>query len=362
MADPKPSLVHHASTSPDPVKTLQLYRRLAFGRKHLFATSGSDPAEYFVVNPVPQKHAAQWRPIFYRGDNPKYTPSSKAVARARRTSMWNSFRIEFGDGVHEIMENKRRKKERNSYKTKQRFRKWFCMSPTPPKKELEEHQEVKGLVMPVKMKRSRFLTRTLKWELAGREYRWTGTREFRSGWTKAWKGVSHDFKLIDSDGTVIATFEKDRWASYRRANAVEVSQNSKNKETSKLNLTGPHSGNLTEESIVFTCWMAVEAEHRLRYKILDLLEEIDASVADLTKALNTKGLTSVELVSLYLYRIGKYDCRGPSLNSVCVLNPQVFEEAQASDDYRASGHPPRPLEGIPYTVKDSFRPQKMRLS
>ncbi|KAF4469811.1 glu asp-tRNA amidotransferase subunit A [Fusarium albosuccineum] len=85
------------------------------------------------------------------------------------------------------------------------------------------------------------------------------------------------------------------------------------------------------------------------------LDLVDASVADLAKALNTQAITSVELVSLYLHRIGKYDCRGPSLNSVCVLNPRVFEEAQASDDYRASGRPPRPLEGIPYTVKDSFR-------
>ncbi|KAF5010139.1 hypothetical protein FDECE_3685 [Fusarium decemcellulare] len=92
------------------------------------------------------------------------------------------------------------------------------------------------------------------------------------------------------------------------------------------------------------------------------LNLVDASVADLTKALNTKALTSVELVSLYLHRIGKYDCRGPSLNSVCVLNPQVFEEAQASDDYRASGRPPRPLEGIPYTVKDSFRVKGMTVA
>lgn len=53
---------------------------------------------------------------------------------------------------------------------------------------------------------------------------------------------------------------------------VEVSK--QKKETAKLNPKGPHSGNLTEEIIVFTCWIAVEGEHRLRYKIFDLLEEI----------------------------------------------------------------------------------------
>lgn len=68
-----------------------------------------------------------------------------------------------------------------------------------------------------------------------------------------------------------------------------------------------------------------------------------------------RAISSVELVSLYLRRIARYDCRGPRLNSVVVLNPRVFEEAQASDDYRASGKKPRPLEGIPFTVKDSFK-------
>ncbi|KAH6984478.1 amidase signature domain-containing protein [Ilyonectria sp. MPI-CAGE-AT-0026] len=84
------------------------------------------------------------------------------------------------------------------------------------------------------------------------------------------------------------------------------------------------------------------------------LSLVEATVAQLRQALDAQALTSVELVSLYLHRIGKYDCRGPSLNAISVLNPNVFEEAQVSDDYRASGRSPRPLEGIPYTVKDSF--------
>ncbi|KAH7159540.1 amidase signature domain-containing protein [Dactylonectria estremocensis] len=85
------------------------------------------------------------------------------------------------------------------------------------------------------------------------------------------------------------------------------------------------------------------------------LSLVDASINDLRQTLDARALTSVQLVALYLHRIGKYDCRGPSLNSIVVLNPNVFEEAQASDDYRASGRPPRPLEGIPFTVKDSFK-------
>lgn len=89
---------------------------------------------------------------------------------------------------------------------------------------------------------------------------------------------------------------------------------------------------------------------------------VDTSVKELLHALNSRAITSVRLVSLYLHRIGYYDCRGPSLNSVCVLNPNVFEEAQESDDYRASGRPPRPLEGIPFTVKDSFKVKGMTVA
>ncbi|KAM0321936.1 hypothetical protein ACHAQA_009833 [Verticillium albo-atrum] len=80
----------------------------------------------------------------------------------------------------------------------------------------------------------------------------------------------------------------------------------------------------------------------------------EATIDQLLQAISSRATTSVELTTLFLHRIGRYDFRGPSLNSICVLNPDVLAEAQASDDYRASGLPPRPLEGIPFTVKDSY--------
>jgi Asp-tRNA(Asn)/Glu-tRNA(Gln) amidotransferase A subunit family amidase len=92
------------------------------------------------------------------------------------------------------------------------------------------------------------------------------------------------------------------------------------------------------------------------------LNIVDANVKELLHALDIRAITSVQLVSCYFNRIGYYDCRGPSLNSVCVLNPQAFDEAQQSDDYRASGRPPRPLEGIPFTVKDSFMVKDMTVA
>ncbi|EKJ69767.1 hypothetical protein FPSE_10083 [Fusarium pseudograminearum CS3096] len=92
------------------------------------------------------------------------------------------------------------------------------------------------------------------------------------------------------------------------------------------------------------------------------LSLVEASISDLKRLLDTRVITSVELVALYLHRIGKFDCRGPCLNSVCLINPEVFAEAKASDDYRNSGKPPRPLEGIPFTVKDSYKVKGMTVA
>ncbi|KAM0294245.1 hypothetical protein ACHAPM_011446 [Fusarium culmorum] len=92
------------------------------------------------------------------------------------------------------------------------------------------------------------------------------------------------------------------------------------------------------------------------------LSLLEASISDLKGLLDNRVITSVELVTLYLHRISKFDCRGPCLNSVCLINPEVFAEAKASDDYRNSGKPPRPLEGIPFTVKDSYKVKGMTVA
>ncbi|KAH8889050.1 amidase signature enzyme [Thozetella sp. PMI_491] len=88
----------------------------------------------------------------------------------------------------------------------------------------------------------------------------------------------------------------------------------------------------------------------------------EASIDELQVALAAGTLTSVELVALYLRRISAYDYRGPSLNSIPVLNTSVFDEAAASDDRRATGAHVSPLEGIPYTVKDSYKVRGMTVA
>ncbi len=92
------------------------------------------------------------------------------------------------------------------------------------------------------------------------------------------------------------------------------------------------------------------------------LNIVEATMEQLQAALISGTLTSVELVACYLRRISAYDCRGISLNSIPILNAAVFDEAAASDDRRAAGGQVRRLEGIPYTVKDSYQVQGMTVA
>jgi amidase len=83
---------------------------------------------------------------------------------------------------------------------------------------------------------------------------------------------------------------------------------------------------------------------------------VEKTIAELREALETGAVTSVELVDAYLARIDAYDAAGTetALNAVVVRNPDARAEAAASDLRRAEGRTLGPLDGIPYTAKDSF--------
>lgn len=87
-----------------------------------------------------------------------------------------------------------------------------------------------------------------------------------------------------------------------------------------------------------------------------MFDVVEKSIAELRAALEAGETTAVELVDAYLARIDAYD--GPDtetrLNAVVVRNPQAQAEAAASDDRRARGETLGPLDGIPYTAKDSY--------
>lgn len=86
-----------------------------------------------------------------------------------------------------------------------------------------------------------------------------------------------------------------------------------------------------------------------------MVDVVEASLRELQDALNEGATTSVALVAAYLNRIASYDRRGIRLNSVCVLNPGMFEDATASDKRRSLGETLGRLDGIPYTAKNSFK-------
>ncbi|MGA7147112.1 MAG: amidase [Microbacterium sp.] len=87
-----------------------------------------------------------------------------------------------------------------------------------------------------------------------------------------------------------------------------------------------------------------------------MIDVVETGIADLRSALESGGTTSVDLVQAYLDRIDAYDApeTETALNAVIVRNPDALAEAAESDARRAAGRTRGPLDGIPYTAKDSY--------
>ncbi|OKI12668.1 amidase [Streptomyces sp. CB03911] len=83
---------------------------------------------------------------------------------------------------------------------------------------------------------------------------------------------------------------------------------------------------------------------------------VETGIADLRAALEKGETTAVGLLDAYLARIEAYDRpgTGTALNAMVVMNPDARAEAEASDARRARGETLGPLDGIPYTAKDSY--------
>ena len=79
---------------------------------------------------------------------------------------------------------------------------------------------------------------------------------------------------------------------------------------------------------------------------------IETTVADIQKALQTKLITSQELVEMYLARIAAYDDDGPALNAFIHVNERAVEQARLLDEHRRPGRARSPLNGIPVALKD----------
>lgn len=65
----------------------------------------------------------------------------------------------------------------------------------------------------------------------------------------------------------------------------------------------------------------------------------------------TRQITAREITQAFLDRIDRFNS---SVNAVCTANPKALEDAARSDRRLESGLPARPLEGVPFLVKDNI--------
>lgn len=80
----------------------------------------------------------------------------------------------------------------------------------------------------------------------------------------------------------------------------------------------------------------------------------EATLAQLSAALESGELTAEALVLAYLERIAQIDKAGPALNAVLEINPDALFIARALDQERRRTGPRGPLHGIPVLVKDNI--------
>ncbi|MHA3685211.1 amidase [Leucobacter sp. HY1908] len=80
---------------------------------------------------------------------------------------------------------------------------------------------------------------------------------------------------------------------------------------------------------------------------------IEASIEDVLAALRDGRITSRWLTERYLARAAAYDVGPQGLHSIVVSNPDALAQADESDRRWQAGEA-RPLEGVPFTVKDSY--------
>src|ERR1035438_4142706 len=83
---------------------------------------------------------------------------------------------------------------------------------------------------------------------------------------------------------------------------------------------------------------------------------VEASIPQMTAALDQGRITSRELVTRYLVRIALYEDR---LHAAIIVNPKALDEADVLDRERLQRKLRGPLHGIPVAVKDNIHTTNM---
>jgi Asp-tRNA(Asn)/Glu-tRNA(Gln) amidotransferase A subunit family amidase len=83
-----------------------------------------------------------------------------------------------------------------------------------------------------------------------------------------------------------------------------------------------------------------------------------ATIRELARALRARGITSLELVEMFLRRIERYN---PKLLAFITVTPELArEQAKKADEEMRAGHDRGPLHGIPWGVKDIYDTKGIR--
>jgi amidase len=78
-------------------------------------------------------------------------------------------------------------------------------------------------------------------------------------------------------------------------------------------------------------------------------EITEKAATEIVSGLARREISVMEVTEAFLSRISSLN---PALNAVVTLNPRVRDEARESDRRLETGAPVRPLEGVPFVVKD----------
>ena len=78
---------------------------------------------------------------------------------------------------------------------------------------------------------------------------------------------------------------------------------------------------------------------------------VEAGIPEMRAAMESKRITSRDLVVMYLTRIGMYE---DQLHAAITVNPNALKEAEERDRERAQGQIRGPLHGIPIALKDNM--------
>jgi Asp-tRNA(Asn)/Glu-tRNA(Gln) amidotransferase A subunit family amidase len=93
--------------------------------------------------------------------------------------------------------------------------------------------------------------------------------------------------------------------------------------------------------------------------VFSLISIQEATIADIRAALEARQVTCRQLVQMYLDRIAAYDKKGPALNAIIMINPNVLSAADALDAKFARSGFAGPLHCVPLIVKDNFNTADM---